>query len=57
MACMTPDMAKVIIDMTMSLDGYVAGPGDGPEFPRGKHDGRAIDSPRDRVIRRPAGEP
>lgn len=35
-------MPKVIIDMTMSLDGYVAGPDDGPEFPLGKHDGMAI---------------
>ena len=35
-------MPKVIIDMTMSLDGYVAGPEDGPEFPLGKHDGMAI---------------
>jgi hypothetical protein len=31
---------KVIIDMTMSLDGFVAGPDDGPEFPLGKHAGR-----------------
>ena len=35
-------MPKVIIDMTMSLDGYVAGPEDGPECPLGKHDGMAI---------------
>ena len=35
-------MAKVIIDMTMSLDGYVAGPDDGPEFPLGKHGGMSI---------------
>jgi dihydrofolate reductase len=35
-------MSKVIIDMTMSLDGYVAGPDDGPEFPLGKHGGMAI---------------
>jgi dihydrofolate reductase len=35
-------MAEVIIDMTMSLDGYVAGPEDGPEFPLGKHGGRSI---------------
>jgi hypothetical protein len=35
-------MPKVIVDMTMSLDGYVAGPEDGPEFPLGKHDGMAI---------------
>lgn len=35
-------MSKVVIDMTMSLDGYVAGPGDGPDFPLGKHDGSRI---------------
>lgn len=35
-------MPDVIIDMTMSLDGYVAGPGDGPAFPLGKHGGRSI---------------
>jgi dihydrofolate reductase len=35
-------MPKVVIDMTMSLDGYVAGPGDGAEFPLGKHGGMAI---------------
>src|SRR5258708_808827 len=35
-------MPKVIIDMTMSLDGYVAGPRDGPAFPLGEHGGQAI---------------
>jgi hypothetical protein len=25
-------MSKVVIDMTMSLDGFVAGPGDGKEY-------------------------
>jgi dihydrofolate reductase len=35
-------MTKVVIDMTMSLDGFVAGPGDGSEFPLGKHGGMAI---------------
>ena len=35
-------MARVIIDMTISLDGYVAGPDDGPAFPLGKHGGRSI---------------
>jgi dihydrofolate reductase len=35
-------MSKVIIDMTMSLDGYIAGPDDGPEFPLGKNGGMAI---------------
>jgi hypothetical protein len=33
---------KVIIDMTMSLDGFVAGPEDGPDDPLGKHGGMAI---------------
>jgi dihydrofolate reductase len=35
-------MPHVIIDMTMSLDGFVAGPEDGPEFPLGKHGGHRI---------------
>jgi hypothetical protein len=34
--------ARVIIDMTISLDGYVAGPDDGAAFPLGKHSGRSI---------------
>src|SRR5215218_7903118 len=29
-------MAKVAADISMSLDGFVAGPGDGPELPLGK---------------------
>jgi len=35
-------MPKVIIDMTMSLDGYVAGPNDGKAHPLGEHDGMRI---------------
>lgn len=35
-------MSNVVIDMTMSLDGFVAGPGDGKEFPLGRHGGMAI---------------
>lgn len=35
-------MTKVVIDMTMSLDGYVAGPGDGKAAPLGEHGGPAI---------------
>jgi dihydrofolate reductase len=35
-------MSKVIIDMTTSLDGYVAGPDEGPAFPLGKHGGMSI---------------
>jgi dihydrofolate reductase len=35
-------MTKVAIDMTMSLDGYVAGPGDGKQFPLGRHGGMSI---------------
>ena len=35
-------MPNVIIDMTMSLDGYVAGPDDGPADPLGKHGGMNI---------------
>ncbi len=32
-------MSKVVIDMTMSLDGFVAGPEDGKEHPLGSHGG------------------
>ena len=35
-------MDKVVIDMTMSLDGFVAGPGDGKAYPLGQHGGMAI---------------
>jgi dihydrofolate reductase len=35
-------MPKVIIDMTMSLDGFVAGPSDGKANPLGLHGGMAI---------------
>src|SRR5215471_7196273 len=35
-------MPNVIIDMTMSRDGYVAGPDDGPADPPGKHGGMNI---------------
>jgi len=35
-------MTKVVIDMTMSLDGFVAGPGDGKEFPLGENNGMRI---------------
>jgi dihydrofolate reductase len=35
-------MNRVVIDMTMSLDGFVAGPNDGKEFPLGQHGGMAI---------------
>ena len=35
-------MTKVIIDMTMSLDGFVAGPDDGKKFPLGKNGGGAL---------------
>ena len=35
-------MTKVIIDMTMSLDGFVAGPNDGKAYPLGQHGGMAI---------------
>ena len=35
-------MSKVVIDMTMSLDGFVAGPGDGKDHPLGKNDGMRI---------------
>lgn len=32
-------MSKVVINMTMSLDGFVAGPDDGAEHPLGRHGG------------------
>ena len=35
-------MTRVVIDMTMSLDGYVAGPNDGKQYPLGQHGGMAI---------------
>lgn len=35
-------MSKVIIDMTVSVDGYIAGPDDGPAFPLGKNGGMHI---------------
>jgi dihydrofolate reductase len=35
-------MTKVVIDMTMSLDGFGAGPGDGKDYPLGKNDGMRI---------------
>jgi dihydrofolate reductase len=35
-------MAKVMIDLTMSLDGFIAGPGDGEEHPLGERGGMHI---------------
>ena len=35
-------MTNVVIDMTMSLDGFVAGPDDGKQFPLGRHGGMTI---------------
>jgi dihydrofolate reductase len=35
-------MAKVVIDIAMSLDGYIAGPDDGPEHGLGKNGGNRI---------------
>jgi len=35
-------MAKVMIDLTMSLDGFIAGPGDGDEHPLGNRGGMHI---------------
>jgi dihydrofolate reductase len=32
-------MAKVMVDLTISLDGFIAGPGDGDEHPLGKRGG------------------
>jgi len=35
-------MTKVVIDMSMSLDGFVAGPDDGKTFPLGRHGGMHV---------------
>jgi hypothetical protein len=35
-------MGKVVIDMSMSLDGFVTGPGHGPRFPLGEHGARRL---------------
>jgi dihydrofolate reductase len=35
-------LSKVVIDMTMSLDGFVAGPDDGEDNPLGRHEGMRI---------------
>jgi dihydrofolate reductase len=45
-------MAKVVIDIVMSLDGYVAGPNDSHKHPTGENDGMRIFGwdPSDRQI-------
>ena len=35
-------MGKVVIDMSISLDGFVTGPGDGPRFPLGERGARRL---------------
>jgi dihydrofolate reductase len=35
-------MSKVVIDMSMSLDGFVAGPDDGKDHPLGRHGGEHV---------------
>lgn len=35
-------MSKVVIDMSMSLDGFVAGPDDGKAHPLGRHGGAHV---------------
>jgi dihydrofolate reductase len=35
-------MGKVVVELTMSLDGFIAGPNDGPEHPLGLRDGESI---------------
>ena len=35
-------MTKVVVDMSMSLDGFVAGPDDGKTFPLGRHGGMHV---------------
>lgn len=38
----SPGMAKVVIDMSISLDGFVTGPGDSPRFPLGECGARRL---------------
>ena len=35
-------MTKVVVDMSMSLDRFVAGPDDGKTFPLGRHGGMHV---------------
>jgi dihydrofolate reductase len=35
-------MGKVVVDLTMSLDGFIAGPDDGPKHPLGQRDGQRL---------------
>jgi hypothetical protein len=35
-------VTKVVVDMTESLDGFIAGVGDRKDFPVGKNDGTPI---------------
>jgi dihydrofolate reductase len=35
-------MAKLVVSLTMSLDGFIAGPKDGPERPLGMRDGMSL---------------
>jgi dihydrofolate reductase len=35
-------VTKVVIDMSMSLDGFVAGPDDGKDYPLGRHGGEHV---------------
>jgi dihydrofolate reductase len=35
-------MTKVVVDMSVSLDGYVAGPDDGKSYPLGRHGGMHV---------------
>jgi dihydrofolate reductase len=55
-------MAKVVIDLSMSLDGFIAGPGDGPQHPLGERGGERIfswyfngDTPYKGTMFRPRG--
>jgi hypothetical protein len=55
-------MTKVVIDVSMSLDGFIAGPGDGPEHPLGLRGGQRIfnwyfsgDAPYEGTMFRPKG--
>ncbi len=55
-------MPKVVVDLSMSLDGFIAGPGDGRELPLGRRGGEHIfdwyfsgDTPYEGTMFRPQG--
>ncbi|WP_236792487.1 dihydrofolate reductase family protein [Amycolatopsis sp. GM8] len=49
-------MARIVLYMTMSLDGFVTGPDDGPEHPLGRGGGRVLSWLDDRMSDGPSGQ-